>query len=171
MLGLLTAATAAGGTLGGLSVRHIAARIGSGRVWRYSMFPAVGGYASLLLVSPGWGMTAGFIGLFVAGFAISLNIVVSTTFRQRVCPPQMLGRLGSAQRMITWGMLALASLAAAILVEEVGIRGGVLTGILVAALAPLTAAFGPLRGVRDLTDLEPVADGSANPRDASIRQS
>ncbi|MCC9177361.1 MFS transporter [Arthrobacter sp. zg-Y750] len=155
MLGLLTAATAVGGTLGGLSVKRIASRVGSGRVWRYSMFPAVAGYASLLLISPGWGMTAGFIGLFVAGFAISLNIVVSTTFRQRVCPPQMLGRLGSAQRMITWGMLALAAFAAGILVELVGIRGAILTGILVAALAPLAAALGPLRRVRDLEDLEP----------------
>ncbi|MCC3275043.1 MFS transporter [Arthrobacter sp. zg-Y20] len=155
MLGLLTAATAVGGTLGGLSVKRIASRVGSGRVWRYSMFPAVAGYASLLLISPGWGMTAGFIGLFVAGFAISLNIVVSTTFRQRACPPQMLGRLGSAQRMITWGMLALAAFAAGILVELVGIRGAILTGILVAALAPLAAALGPLRRVRDLEDLEP----------------
>ncbi|MCC3278985.1 MFS transporter [Arthrobacter sp. zg-Y40] len=155
MLGLLTAATAVGGTLGGLSVKRIASRVGSGRVWRYSMFPAVAGYASLLLISPGWGMAAGFIGLFVAGFAISLNIVVSTTFRQRVCPPQMLGRLGSAQRMITWGMLALAAFAAGILVELVGIRGAILTGILVAALAPLAAALGPLRRVRDLEDLEP----------------
>ena len=171
MLGLLTAATAAGGTLGGLSVRRIAARFGSGRVWRYSMFPAVAGYASLLLVSPGWGMTAGFIGLFVAGFSLSLNIVVSTTFRQRVCPPEMLGRLGSAQRMITWGMLALAAFAAAILVEEVGIRGGVLTGILVAALAPLTAALGPLRRVRDLAELEPGADGTAPSRGAPVRPS
>ncbi|MCC3271214.1 MFS transporter [Arthrobacter zhangbolii] len=155
MLGLLTAATAVGGTVGGLSVRWIAGRFGSGRVWRYSMFPAVAGYASVLLISPGWGMAAGFIGLFIAGFSISLNIVVSTTFRQRVCPPQMLGRLGSALRMVTWGMLAIAAFAAGLLVDLVGIRGAILTGVLVAALAPLIAAFGPLRRVRELADLEP----------------
>ncbi|WP_146364342.1 MFS transporter [Arthrobacter yangruifuii] len=155
MLGLLTAATAAGGTLGGLSAKRITARFGSGRVWRYSMFPVVAGYATLLFITPGRGMTAGFIGLFIAGFSISLNIVVSTTFRQRVCPPEMLGRLGSAQRMVTWGMLAVAAFSAGLLVEAVDIRGGILTGILVAALAPLAAAFGPLRRVRDLADLEP----------------
>ncbi|MDM7989551.1 MFS transporter [Arthrobacter sp. zg-Y877] len=155
MLGLLTAATAVGGTVGGLSVKRLADRFGSGRVWRYSMFPAVAGYASLLFISPGWGMAVGFVGLFVAGFSISLNIVVATAFRQRVCPPQMLGRLGSAQRMVSWGMLAVAAFAAALLVEFLSIRGSILTGILVAALAPLVAAFGPLRGIRDLAELEP----------------
>ena len=155
MLGLMTAATAAGGTLGGLSVKAVANRFGSGRVWRYSLFPAVAGYASVLVISPGWGMTAGFIGLFIAGFCLSLNIVVSTTFRQRVCPPQMLGRLGSAQRMVTWGMLAVAAFAAGALVDLAGIRGAILTGILVALLAPLVALFGPLRRVRDLAELEP----------------
>ncbi|UWX96035.1 MFS transporter [Arthrobacter zhaoxinii] len=162
MLGLLTAATAVGGTVGGLSAKAITGRFGSGRVWRYSMFPVVAGYASLLFISPGRGMTAGFIGLFIAGFSISLNIVVSTTFRQRVCPPELLGRLGSAQRMVTWGMLAVAAFAAGLLVELVDIRGGILTGILIAALAPLSAAFGPLRRVRDLADLEPAkAAGTA----------
>ncbi|MCQ1986545.1 MFS transporter [Arthrobacter sp. zg-Y844] len=165
MLGLLTAATAVGGTIGGLSTKWITGRLGSGRVWRYSMFPVVGGYATLLFISPGWGMTAGFVGLFIAGFSIALNIVVSTTFRQRVCPPQMLGRLGSAQRMVTWGMLAVAAFAAGLLVEVMDIRGAILTGILVAALAPLAAVFGPLRRVRDLADLEPPrAEGPAGDR-------
>lgn len=155
MLGFLTAATALGGTLGGLTVKRVTQRLGSGTVWRFSMVPAAAGYASLLLMTPGWGMAPGFAGLFLAGYAISMNVVVSTSFRQRVCPPQMLGRLGSASRMVTWGMLAIAGVIGGLLVDALGIRGAILTGLAVAVLAPAVAAFGPLRGIRHLEDLEP----------------
>lgn len=157
-LGFLMAATAVGGTLGGLSVRWLADRFGSGVVWRYSMFPAAIGYAALLLMTPGWGMLPGFFGMFLTGLAISMNIVVSTSFRQRVCPPEMMGRLGSATRMVSWGMLAVASLIAGILAATIGVRGGIVTGICIAILAPVVASFGPLRGVRHLEDLEPGAE-------------
>ena len=155
MLGFLTASTALGGTLGGLTVKRVTQRWGSGTVWRFSMVPAAAGYASLLLMTPGWGMVPGFVGLFLAGYAISMNVVVSTSFRQRVCPPGMLGRLGSASRMVTWGMLAIAGVIGGVLVESLGIRAAVLVGLGIAFLAPAAAAFGPLRGIRDLEDLEP----------------
>lgn len=155
MLGFLTASTAVGGTLGGLTVRRVTQRWGSGTVWRFSLLPAALGYSSLLLMTPGWGMVPGFVGLFVAGYAISMNVVVSTSFRQRVCPPGMLGRLGSASRMVTWGMLAIAGVIAGLLVDAVGVRGAMAAGLAVAILAPAVAAFGPLRGIRALEDLEP----------------
>ncbi|MFZ3452729.1 MFS transporter [Arthrobacter sp. 7Tela_A1] len=162
-LGLLMAATAVGGTLGGLSVKWLADKYGSGVVWRYSMFPAAVGYAALLLMTPGWGMLPGFFGMFLTGLAISMNIVVSTSFRQRVCPPDMMGRLGSATRMVSWGMLAVASLVAGILASTIGVRAGIVTGIFIAILAPVVASFGPLRGVRDLEDLAPMPeDGPPN---------
>lgn len=161
MLGFLTASTALGGTLGGLTVRRATARWGSGTVWRFSMIPAVLGYAGLLLMTPGWGLVPGFAGLFLAGFAIAMNVVVTTSFRQRVCPPNMLGRLGSASRMVTWGMLAVAGVIGGALVDPLGIRGAIVTGLAIAVLAPAVAAFGPLRGIRNLEDLEPVPADSA----------
>ncbi|WP_461168926.1 MFS transporter [Arthrobacter sp. Z1-15] len=156
VLGFLTASTALGGTLGGLTVKRATHRWGSGTVWRFSMVPAVLGYSSLLLMTPGWGLLPGFAGLFLAGFAIAMNVVVATSFRQRVCPPQMLGRLGSASRMVTWGMLAVAGVIGGALVGPLGVRGAIAAGLAVAVLAPLVAAFGPLRSIRHLEELEPV---------------
>ncbi|MCC9196285.1 MFS transporter [Arthrobacter sp. zg-Y820] len=158
MLGFLTASTALGGTLGGLTVRRATERWGSGTVWRFSMVPAVLGYSCLLLMTPGWGLVPGFAGLFLAGFAISMNVVVGTSFRQRVCPPSMLGRLGSASRMVTWGMLAVAGVIGGALADPLGVRGAIITGLAIAVLAPAVAAFGPLRGIRNLEDLEPVPE-------------
>ncbi len=170
-LGFLMAATAVGGTLGGLSVKRLAERFGSGVVWRYSMFPAAAGYAALLLMTPGWGMLPGFFGMFLTGLAISMNIVVSTSFRQRVCPPEMMGRLGSATRMVSWGMLAVASLLAGVLATTIGVRGGIIIGILIAVLAPFVAARGPLKGVRHLEDLEPApAEAAAGKPQAAAQE-
>lgn len=152
-LGLLLAAASVGGAVGGITANSLGERFGSGPLWRWSMVPGVLGYASLLVLTPGWGMLWGVAGMFVMGASVSWNIVVGSSFRQRVCPPGMMGRLGAASRTVSWGMLALASLLAGILAETMGIREAVLVGVLIACLAPLVALLGPLRGVRRLEDL------------------
>jgi MFS family permease len=152
-LGLLLAAASVGGAVGGVTAHALGERLGSGPLWRWSMVPGVLGYASLLFMTPGWGMVWGLVGLFVMGASVSWNIVVGTSFRQRVCPPGMMGRLGAASRTVSWGMLALASLIAGILAEAVGIREAVLIGVLVACTAPLVALLGPLRSIKRLEDL------------------
>lgn len=153
-LGLLMAATSVGGAVGGLSAKRLTERLGSGPVWRWSMVPGVLGYASLLAMTPGTGMLIGILGMFVMGVSIALNIVVGTSFRQRVCPPAMMGRLGAATRMVSWGMLGVASILGGILAETLGITAAVLVGVLLAATAPLVALFGSLRSVRRLEDLD-----------------
>ncbi|MFP5314533.1 MAG: MFS transporter [Actinomycetes bacterium] len=153
-LGLLMAATSVGGAVGGLSAKRLTERLGSGPVWRWSMVPGVLGYASLLAMTPGTGMLIGILGMFVMGVSIALNIVVGTSFRQRVCPPAMMGRLGAATRMVSWGMLGIASILGGILAETIGITPAVLVGVLLAATAPLVALFGSLRSVRRLEELD-----------------
>jgi MFS family permease len=159
-LGLLLAAASVGGAIGGTTAHWMGEHFGSGPLWRWSMVPGVFGYASLLVLTPGWGMLWGVVGLFVMGASVAWNIVVGTSFRQRVCPPDMMGRLGAASRMVSWGMLALASLLAGVLAETIGIRAAVLVGVVIACLAPLVALLGPLRGIRRLEDLveAPVPD-------------
>lgn len=152
-LGLLLAAASLGGAIGGVTANALGDRFGSGPLWRWSMVPGVLGYASLLILTPGWGMVWGIIGMFVMGASVAWNIVVGSSFRQRVCPPGMMGRLGAASRTVSWGMLALASLIAGVLAETAGIREGILIGVVIACGAPLVALLGPLRRVRRLEDL------------------
>ncbi|WP_104178843.1 MFS transporter [Arthrobacter sp. B0490] len=152
-LGLLLAAASVGGAVGGTTANSLGERFGSGPLWRWSMVPGVIGYASLLVITPGWGMLWGVLGMFVMGASVAWNIVVGSSFRQRVCPPGMMGRLGAASRMVSWGMLALASLLAGVLAETIGVREAVVVGVVIACLAPLVALLGPLRGVRRLEDL------------------
>ncbi|THJ66983.1 MFS transporter [Arthrobacter echini] len=152
-LGLLLAAASVGGAVGGISAHAMGERFGSGPLWRWSMVPGVLGYASLLILTPGWGMLWGVLGMFVMGSSVAWNIVVGSSFRQRVCPPGMMGRLGAASRMVSWGMLALASFVAGVLAEVIGIREAILVGVVIACSAPLVALLGSLRGIRRLEDL------------------
>ena len=163
-LGLLLASASIGGAIGGVSAKTVSARFGSGRVWRWSMVPGIAGFASLLVMTPGWGMLPGLAGMFVMGLSVSWNIVVGSSFRQRVCPPGMMGRLGAASRTVSWGMLAVASLVAGVLAELYGVRTAVLVGVVIALAAPLVALFGPLRHVRHLEDLD---RGAPEPRTTS----
>ncbi|NJC22518.1 MFS family permease [Arthrobacter pigmenti] len=157
-LGLLMAATSIGGAVGGLNAKRLTEWLGSGPVWRWSMVPGVLGYASLLVMTPGPGMIIGLVGMFVMGVSVALNIVVGTSFRQRVCPPAMMGRLGAATRMVSWGMLGIASIIGGVLAELLGITNAILVGVVLTTAAPLVALFGSLRSVKRLEDLhrEPV---------------
>jgi uncharacterized membrane protein AbrB (regulator of aidB expression) len=65
-----------------------------------------------------------------------------------------MGRLGAATRMVSWGMLGVASILGGILAETIGITAAVLVGVLLAATAPLVALFGSLRSVRRLEELD-----------------
>lgn len=152
-VGLLLAATSLGGAVGGLSAKRLSERFGSGPVWRWSMVPGVLGYASLLAMTPGEGMIIGVAGMFIMGCSIALNIVIGTSFRQRVCPPGMMGRLGAASRMVSWGMLGVASILGGLLAELLGIPVAVLVGVVLASGAPLVAIFGSLGSVHRLEDL------------------
>ncbi|MHA7264749.1 MFS transporter [Arthrobacter sp. TMN-37] len=157
-LGLLLASASVGGAVGGITAKPMSERFGSGPLWRLSMVPGVLGYGSLLAMTPGWGMLIGVLGMFVMGASVAWNIVVGTSFRQQVCPPGMMGRLGAASRTVSWGMLALASFAAGTLAHFFGVREAVLIGVLIACGAPLVALLGPLRRVRRLEDLEPAPE-------------
>ncbi|WP_026533534.1 MFS transporter [Arthrobacter sp. H41] len=153
-LGLLLAAASIGGTVGGVTVTALGKRFGSGPLWRWSMVPGVLGYASLLVMTPGWGMLPGLAGMFIMGASVAWNIVIGISFRQRVCPPGMMGRLGAASRTVSWGMLAVAAVAAGVLAEAFGVRTAMLIGIGIAFAAPVVAMLGPLRKVQRLEDLD-----------------
>ncbi len=159
-LGLLLASASGGGAVGGITAKAMSDRFGSGPLWRWSMVPGALGYASLLIMTPGWGMLTGVLGMFIMGASVAWNIVVGTSFRQRVCPPGMMGRLGAASRTVSWGMLALASFAAGTLAHFFGVREAVLIGVAIAFTAPLVAIVGPLRSVQRLEDLEPAAEAA-----------
>lgn len=106
--GMLLTAGAAGGVAGGLLCPWIAARLGSSRsLWTALAFMPVP-FLGLYFTSHVW-IAVGL--LFLETFVAVLWNVVTVSFRQRVIPDALLGRVNSIYRFFGWGMMPLGALA------------------------------------------------------------
>ncbi|GAB5446972.1 MFS transporter [Gymnodinialimonas sp.] len=106
--GMLLTAGAAGGVAGGLLCPWIAARLGSSRsLWvALALMPLP--FLGLYFTSQVWvAVTL----LFLETFVAVLWNVVTVSFRQRVIPDALLGRVNSIYRFFGWGMMPLGALA------------------------------------------------------------
>jgi MFS family permease len=151
VIGLLMAAGAAGGLLGALTARPLAGLIGEGPVTWLSL-----GVASpLALVQPflhrNWTL-----GLFVVaqiGFSAGVVIynVTQVSFRQRLCPEHLLGRMNASMRFLVWGTMPVGGLLGGALGSAVGVRATLLVAAIGQSLAFLWVFFSPLRSLREVT--------------------
>jgi MFS family permease len=58
----------------------------------------------------------------VVGFAVGIGAVVSIALRQRLTPPEAMGRVGAASRGIVWGAAPVGALLAGSLAALAGLR-------------------------------------------------
>jgi MFS family permease len=150
VIGLVFSLAAVGGLLGGVFAGRIARRVGSARAIWLSMVLA--GPFTLLAVFafPGWGVAL----VAVSGFATSLSGVVynvgQVSYRQAICPPELLGRMNASVRFIVWGTMPLGGLAGGVLGTVIGVRPTVLVAGLGMWAASLWLVFSPLMGMRDV---------------------
>ncbi|SDO11129.1 Transmembrane secretion effector [Lutimaribacter pacificus] len=111
--GLLLTVGATGGVLGGLASPWIARRIGM----RASLIAALGVFALVhaLLALSGSVILAG-LALFLEAAAGMLWNVVTVSYRQRLIPDALLGRVNSVYRFFGWGAMPFGALGAGALV-------------------------------------------------------
>lgn len=112
--GMLLTAGAAGGVLAGLAGPGIAARFGPERAVHAAMVIFSVSYL-LLGLFPSRGMAV--IGLFGDAFGGVLWNVVTVSYRQRVIPPALLGRVNAIYRFLGWGMMPIGAMAGGLLVR------------------------------------------------------
>jgi MFS family permease len=151
-VGLLLALGAVGGVAGGLLSGPLARWLGSARAGWLPMtvctFPGV----LIPLAAPGWRV------LFFAGgwicwsFGACLCSVSVTSYRQRTCPPEILGRVSAASRWVTWGPLPLGGVVGGALASAVGVQATLWIAVTGACSSVLWLIFSPLRRLRDLPE-------------------
>lgn len=112
--GLLLTTGAAGGVLAGLVGPMIAARLGPERTVHLSMAIFTAAYFLLGLWPTLPGAALGFFGDAFGGV---LWNVVTVSYRQRVIPPALLGRVNSVYRFLGWGMMPAGALLGGALVR------------------------------------------------------
>jgi MFS family permease len=120
--GLFFAGTAIGDVVGSLGAGRIYARWGPARC---IVGAAVTAGIAYLVLSATAAVATALVVLFLEAFAVAVGNVTTLSLRQRIIPIELLGRVGSAFRMLVFGLIPL----------------GALTGGLVAALFGLSTAF------------------------------
>ncbi len=133
--GLLFAVGAVGGVVGSWVAAPLERRLGPGRVLTLSI---VAGAAGLTVPV----VTAGFLPVAAAGALLGLTTVcwnvVTVSFRQRITPNHMLGRLNAGYRLLGWGTMPLGAALGGLVAEAAGVR----TAFAVSAVLQLTVLLG-----------------------------
>lgn len=112
--GLLLTAGAVGGVLAGLTGAGIVARFGPEKTVHAAMVIFTLSYL-LMGLFPSRAMAV--IGLFGDAFGGVLWNVVTVSYRQRVIPPALLGRVNAIYRFLGWGMMPIGAVAGGLLVR------------------------------------------------------
>jgi MFS family permease len=150
LVGLLFSLGAAGGIIGGLTAGWFAKRVGTARIiWASILIPSPT-CVLIPLARPGWGLLMYAAGYFVNSFSVLLYNTAQVSYRQRVCPPEMLGRMNASVRWLVWGTMPVGALLGGALGTWIGIRPTLWIGVVGGALAGLFVFFSPLRTLRDV---------------------
>ncbi|WP_078911431.1 MFS transporter [Streptomyces sp. NRRL WC-3742] len=154
-IGVLLSVSALGGLAGALCAGWLARRLGQARlIWLATVVTA-----PFALLWPLAGRGAGVVLFGLASAVVLFGAVAynvaQVSFRQSVCPPELLGRMNATMRFLVWGTLPLGGLLGGVVADAAGPRAALWLCAAGFALVPLPLLLSPLRGMRDLPEAGP----------------
>ncbi len=154
VLGVVLSLSAVGGVLGAVATPRIVARIGEARAIPVSAIAFGFAPISLPLVAvfPELAVPLLIAGGFLTSFTVLLYNITQVTFRQRITPPRLLGRMNASIRFVVWGVMPIAALLAGALGTWIGVVPTLWIAAAGEALACLFVATGPFWRMRALPD-------------------
>jgi Na+/melibiose symporter-like transporter len=149
IIGVVFACGSIGGILGAVTASKAARLVGGARTTIWAM--AVSGLGGLVLplATQGAGVIVFATGLFVGSWAAIVYNVNQVSFRQRLCPERLLGRMNASMRFLVWGTLPLGGLLGGVLGSTVGVRNSLWVAGGGGTLAIFWLIFSPVRKLRD----------------------
>lgn len=152
--GLVFTLAAIGGLVGAVATPHIVKRIGEARAIPVSAI--LFGLAPLLvpLVSffPALALPLLVVAYFIGSFTVLLYNITQVSFRQRITPPRLLGRMNASIRFVVWGVMPIGALLFGALGGAIGVVPTLWIGAAGELLAVLFVATGPFWSMRELPD-------------------
>lgn len=158
LVGVVYSISAVGGLVIGALSRRISERVGSARIIWVAMVAPGPLYLCMPLAQPGWGVLLYGIGLAAFSANIVLYSVAATSYRQRVTPAHMLGRVNASVLWICYGAIPLGSLTGGGLASTLGLRTALWICVLGTWSAALWVFFSPLRTMRNLPESRTVPE-------------
>jgi MFS family permease len=153
-IGLVFSLAAVGGLVGAVVTSRVVAVVGEGRTIPVSIL--IGGLAGFttplaaMLPSRLGATTVLAAGWLVVWLTVVVYNVTQVSFRQRLCPPALLGRMNASVRFIVWGSMPLGGLAGGFLGHAIGVVPTLWVAAFVQLGAALPVLLSPLIRMREL---------------------
>jgi MFS family permease len=149
-LGLVMSVSAVGGILGAVSSERFGRLVGEGRAIPISA--VISGVA--MLTVPLASVLPPVPTLVAGGFLIFWAVVVynvaQVSFRQRLCPKPLLGRMNASIRFLVWGPMPVGAFLGGVLGQQLGVVPTMWIFCSLAVLGALPVVLSPLVGMRTL---------------------
>lgn len=149
-LGLVFSVGSVGGLAAALTVTRVSRLIGEGRTIPAMALLTVPFAALTPLASQVPPVPALALGAFGVSYGALGYNVIQVSFRQRLCPKPLLGRMNASIRFIVWGSMPIGAFAGGLLGESLGVVPTLWLTVAGFLLAGLTVLFSPLSRMRDL---------------------
>jgi MFS family permease len=153
-VGLVFSLAAIGGLVGAVVTSRVVGVVGEGRTLPVSALGwGLAGFTTplaALLPSRLGAATMLAAGSLVIWLSVVVYNVTQVSFRQRLCPPALLGRMNASVRFIVWGSMPLGGLAGGFLGGAVGVVPTLWTAAAVQLAAALPVLLSPLIRMREL---------------------
>lgn len=154
--GVVVAAGSVGGLLGAAVATRVSRRVGEIRILPITMLL----WAAFVFLDPLAAFTGGLwtpvfltVALFSSSVAVVVYNIAQVSYRQRVCPPEILGRMNASVRFIVWGVIPIGGIVGGYLGDFFGvwpIMWVAASGGLLAALPVFPALWQGLEGQREI---------------------
>ncbi len=169
MFGIALSVGAAGGLLGAMLAAPLARLLGEGTVIPLSA--VLGGLAlvpiALMPNLPDLAFPLLIGGMFVTSVSVLVYNIAQVSFRQRICPVPLLGRMNASIRFVVWGVLPIAAVLSGALSAAWGISTTLWIGVVGTLLASVFVVFSPLLTMRTLPNESVAAQGEPEHDSAS----
>jgi hypothetical protein len=163
MLGFVLSAGAVGGLLGAVTAARFSGLVGEGRAIPLSAVLLLPFAALTPLAALGPAEVLLVVGMFGFSWAVVVYNVVQVSFRQRLCPPALLGRMNASVRFLVYGTMPLGALLGGALGSWIGVVPTLWIAVAGQGLAAAWVLTRPLLGMRELPD---AWEGGSLPGDA-----
>jgi MFS family permease len=148
VIGLAFAAGSVGGLLAAFVASPLARRIGGARATIVGIFATAGGVL-IPLTTGHAGVLFFACGVFAVSFGAVLYNINQVSFRQRLCPDHLLGRMNATMRFLVWGVLPIGALAGGVIGTTIGLRNTLWVAVAGQTLAGFWLLASPMRSMRD----------------------
>jgi len=151
-VGIFFTVGALGGFLGALLAGRIGRIVGFARIIWVSVLVGSPFAFMIALAQPGWMSIFVIVGFFAASATAVVYNVAQVSYRQRICPPELLGRMNASVRFVVWGATPLGALVGGAIGTATGARGVLYLAAFIASCSCLWVIFSPLFAMKDLPD-------------------